>query len=194
MRTKEKIIEAAFELFSDRGYEATTTKNIAEKAGVNEVTIFRHFDTKKKLFRRTVERHIEEGTEMFVEEIPESTDDMDEDMMRLGMKIHEGIKKSGDFHRLLLSEYDRDPELFQKTADSREKFVEVLSDYLEEAKKKGKIRKDLDTKVAAHSFLSFFLFNLTEKAFLEDRTIIKINKQEIKEHINIFLEGIENDD
>lgn len=44
-----KIIEAAAEIFSSKGYAAASTSEIAQKAGVAEGTIFRHYKTKKDL-------------------------------------------------------------------------------------------------------------------------------------------------
>ncbi len=44
-----KIIEAAIDIFSEKGYAATSTSEIAQKAGVAEGTIFRHYKTKKDL-------------------------------------------------------------------------------------------------------------------------------------------------
>lgn len=48
---KDRILEASLELFSARGYSAVTTKAIAEAAKVNEVTVFRLFGSKDRLFR-----------------------------------------------------------------------------------------------------------------------------------------------
>jgi AcrR family transcriptional regulator len=44
-----KIIQAAIETFSEKGYAASSTSEIAQKAGVAEGTIFRHYKTKKDL-------------------------------------------------------------------------------------------------------------------------------------------------
>jgi AcrR family transcriptional regulator len=44
-----KIIEAAVEIFAEKGFAATSTNEIAQKAGVAEGTIFRHYRTKKDL-------------------------------------------------------------------------------------------------------------------------------------------------
>lgn len=44
-----KIVQAAIEIFSEKGYAATSTSEIAKSAGVSEGTIFRHFKTKKEL-------------------------------------------------------------------------------------------------------------------------------------------------
>ena len=52
--TKGKLIKAAKELFEINGYAATTTKEIAHMAGVSEVTLFRHFETKRNLFEKII--------------------------------------------------------------------------------------------------------------------------------------------
>lgn len=57
-KTSEAILKAALELFSKKGYSNVTTKEISEKAGVNEVTIFRHFKSKEKLFEEVFEQFI----------------------------------------------------------------------------------------------------------------------------------------
>lgn len=44
-----RILQAAIEIFSEKGYAATSTSEIAQKAGVAEGTIFRHYKTKKDL-------------------------------------------------------------------------------------------------------------------------------------------------
>jgi AcrR family transcriptional regulator len=47
--THQRLIRAALELFSSRGYHDTTTAQIAKKAGVAEGTIYRHFPSKQQL-------------------------------------------------------------------------------------------------------------------------------------------------
>ena len=49
--TGQKIIDAAMSLVRDKGYMATTTKDIANSAGVNECTLFRKFQNKKSIER-----------------------------------------------------------------------------------------------------------------------------------------------
>jgi len=50
MTTKQiRIVQAAIDIFAEKGYSATSTSEIAQKAGVAEGTIFRHYKTKKEL-------------------------------------------------------------------------------------------------------------------------------------------------
>jgi AcrR family transcriptional regulator len=51
---RELVLEAARELFSSHGYPSTSTKRIAERAGVAEALLFRHFGSKAQLFREAV--------------------------------------------------------------------------------------------------------------------------------------------
>lgn len=53
--TRQRLIHTALELFASQGVTATTTKQIAEAAGVNEVTLFRHFGSKHGLLLAVIE-------------------------------------------------------------------------------------------------------------------------------------------
>jgi len=55
---QKAIIKAAVELFSEKGYAATSTREIAQRAGVAEGTIFKQYPTKKDLMLRITERII----------------------------------------------------------------------------------------------------------------------------------------
>jgi AcrR family transcriptional regulator len=53
--TKTRLLEAALDLFAEKGVRETTTKAVAERAGVNEVTLFRHFGNKHGLLLAVME-------------------------------------------------------------------------------------------------------------------------------------------
>ncbi len=53
--TRTRLIEAALELFTTKGVTETTTKEVAERARVNEVTLFRHFGSKHGLLLAVME-------------------------------------------------------------------------------------------------------------------------------------------
>ena len=55
MTTKEKIAQAALELFSVRGYEAVSVRDIAGAVGIKESSIYNHFKCKQAIFDALVE-------------------------------------------------------------------------------------------------------------------------------------------
>ncbi|NGN63682.1 TetR family transcriptional regulator [Streptomyces sp. A7024] len=66
-----RLEQAALELFGERGYDATTVKEIAERAGLTERTFFRHFaDKREVLFGGTT---LQDGLVGTLAEIPEDT-------------------------------------------------------------------------------------------------------------------------
>ena len=62
-----QIIEAAFAVFGENGYEATRISHIADRAGISSGTIYTYFTDKKDLFRATVQ----EGWKRFLAQIDE---------------------------------------------------------------------------------------------------------------------------
>ena len=52
--THERILAAAAQIFAEQGYIRATTRAIAAAAGVNEVTLFRHFGSKKNLAQAAI--------------------------------------------------------------------------------------------------------------------------------------------
>lgn len=60
--TQQRIIDAALDLVSHVGYKSTTTKMIAQKAGVNETTIFKNFQSKQVLLDTAFKQHTKQIT------------------------------------------------------------------------------------------------------------------------------------
>ena len=55
MSTKERIVEEALTLFSSRGYQGTSVKNIADAVGIKDSSLYKHFKSKKEIFETIVE-------------------------------------------------------------------------------------------------------------------------------------------
>ncbi|HEX6090679.1 MAG TPA: helix-turn-helix domain-containing protein [Gemmatimonadales bacterium] len=55
--SRERLLAAAARVLADQGFAGTTTRRVAEEAGLNEVTLFRHFGTKERLLAEAVRAH-----------------------------------------------------------------------------------------------------------------------------------------
>src|SRR5689334_25430768 len=75
------LLDAARELFARRDYRATTTREIAEAAGVSEYLLFRHFGSKAGLFREALVApftiFLDEFRATWQTVVPEETDEQD---------------------------------------------------------------------------------------------------------------------
>jgi len=112
MSARERILKASFELLSEKGFAGVCTREIAQRAGVAEVTIFRHFTNKENLFRQTTQRH--SSIPALATVIPSILD----------KPIHEGIpilvdaflarmSDNRSWIRIFQMELQRDPEVFR---------------------------------------------------------------------------------
>ncbi|MEB3367955.1 TetR/AcrR family transcriptional regulator [Saccharopolyspora mangrovi] len=69
--TKEALLQAASELFTERGFSATTVRDVAARAGVNQALLFRYFGSKQELFAAVLTRNNEQViAELSAEELP----------------------------------------------------------------------------------------------------------------------------
>ncbi len=101
---RAQIIDAAIALFGRHGFKGTTTRALAEAAGVSEATIFKHFPTKDDLYASTFERRTFVGTAQLVAELQGYVDAGDDEGMlqRLIQAILHGYEEDRDLHRMLL--------------------------------------------------------------------------------------------
>ncbi len=77
--TEEKILDAALKIFAKKGFDAATTRAIADESGFTEMTLFRKFGTKKNLFDEVMNRGnqlLEKGsTPLFIQKDVKNTRD-----------------------------------------------------------------------------------------------------------------------
>jgi len=102
---RDQLIDAATRLFSERGFEGTTTREIAQAAGMNEALIFRHFPHKEELYAAILEEKAREaGTEDWVADLRASakTGDDLEVLRRLMSLIMKHGRQDPQFLRLML--------------------------------------------------------------------------------------------
>jgi len=188
--TKTKILDAALELFSEKGFKATTTKSIAEKAEVNEVTLFRYFESKEKLFLAVIDREAMVRFEIIQHEI-EPSGNLVEDLAMIGSFMAEYMVERSSFFKLMALEVNRYPKIFDHIGTVPLAAIAMLGQYFDKAKENGLVRKDADTEVMAVSFFSFIFRILVVNAFLGEDLLMKKDRDEsMRDFAEIFVNGI----
>jgi AcrR family transcriptional regulator len=115
--TDDRILDAAMELFSDLGYAGTTTRAIAARAGVNEVTLFRNFGSKRNLFVAAIRRETDVSGEL--EEFPfEISRDLEEDLTTIGLRITEAMTSRAPLIRIMMTEASRDHMVWDSISET----------------------------------------------------------------------------
>lgn len=131
--TREKILAAALDLFSDKGFKATSTKSIADAAQVNEVTLFRSFKTKRLLYIE-VFYHFAITPEsinkpvFFKSQFFEQLHSFCLDITRLFLRNTKIIRMS-------IKDMERFPEITEELHTQPKILISMLSSFLSEAQK-----------------------------------------------------------
>lgn len=68
--SRQKLLDAAMRVFAESGFRGATTRRIAEEAGVNEVTLFRHFKSKTALINEAAQLYARRRTESALPDEP----------------------------------------------------------------------------------------------------------------------------
>jgi AcrR family transcriptional regulator len=137
--TRERLLEAARELFTSTGYHETTTPILASRAGVAEGTIYRHFPSKRALLNAAFQETQRWGA-MTVREVAAATGRPVGDRLKwLGRKWLERAEADPAWVRLMLGwKLPRELDEASKTAASD--FRQGLEHLIAIGKQEGSVR------------------------------------------------------
>ncbi|WP_077391743.1 TetR/AcrR family transcriptional regulator [Mobilibacterium timonense] len=90
LKTQQQVLQAAFECFKENGFDGTTIKDIADRAGVTRGAVYWHYSDKEDLYRAAVNLTMEKGdVAKYASELPTDMD-MEERLVDvLWMALHE---------------------------------------------------------------------------------------------------------
>ena len=194
---KQRILEAAIDVFSEKGFSRATTSEIAKRAGVAEGTIFRYFKIKKDILRGIFiqmislagEPVIIEGVgkillDTQIKDLREVLKSFIKDRLQLIESLYPMIK-------IIITEalYHEDiREAFFENVTS--KGVEIFNIFHRQMVERGLIRKNVDALAMARSIMgNIFLFIVTRQFFPEQFNR-KNTDEELDAVIDIIMYGI----
>lgn len=151
--TTERILAAATALFGERGYAGTTTRAIAEAAGVNEVTLFRRFESKAGVLRAIGERFAEQAAGFAAARQPDPGDTRATLLALARSEIASAAQNGGAAIRLAFDARTV-PEVAEILGEGPRRNMDALAAYMAERQNAGDLRQDLDSRVLAEAFFS----------------------------------------
>lgn len=201
-KRREQILQTAVELFSQRGFKGTTTKEIARAAGVSEAMVFRHFATKDELYGAILDnKNCSDGVHRFPweanDKLQKAIKQKDDFAVFYNIAFDALNKHQTDvgFMRLLfysaLEEHELADRFFH---DFIERVYEFIGGYVAERQREGAFRK-LDPRVAVRALLGMLIHHsLNNILWDKNRVILDISNEEAaKNFAEILLRGIRAD-
>lgn len=191
--TEQRILNAAMKVFSEDGFEGARTRRIAELAGVNEVTLFRKFQSKENILRVVMMKNrdivLQALDTVFLNE---NRANFQVNLHSLCENIMKIIEERIDMMIILIAESRKKPEIAGILAPVPEMILMRLTDYFEQQQKQGKMR-NVNPRVAALACISYFFYSNLLRRMLRDNNSSG-SKEEFEAFIDVFLNGIESKD
>jgi AcrR family transcriptional regulator len=190
--TQHKLLEATLKLISEKGYLGATTREIAKEAGVTELTLFRHFGSKEKLFEEVLNSYTFLPT---LRELLPHLDDLscEEALTQVATKFLLTMKKRKSMVKIMLSEVTRYPEkiraVYSKLVDD---VRSALAQYFRSLQQKGMFR-EVSPETAARVFLSILFAYFRNEEIVRGQEITRAKMQKnVREFVDIFMYGTVN--
>jgi AcrR family transcriptional regulator len=189
---KKQLLEIAMKLFSEQGFDGTSTREIAGAAGVNEALIFRHFRTKEELFWSVLSDRVERrGRNRRMRELVESGSDFREVLVAIAEILLDRTDDDTAVTRLLLYSALRNRELSDRffRTYGQEK-CELLAGHIRFGIEAGHFRV-VNPVIAARSFLGMIVYHyLVEEVFGVPHAQALSTRELAEQLVGIFLDGI----
>lgn len=193
---RDQILQVAVSLFSNRGFRGTTTKEIAQAAGVSEAMVFRHFATKEELYAAILDHKACAGSDSFepavmaADAIQRKDDRGVFESLALGaLNQHE---KDPEFQRLLLYSALEKHKLSQMFFDEFvRKVYEFLGGYIRERQREGALI-EIDPAIVVRCFIGMVMHHsLNNNLWDPKHRLLKISNEAAAKHFtDILLNGI----
>lgn len=189
---RHQILAVARDLFAHKGFEGTTTREIAAGANVNEAIIFRHFATKEELYSAVMDWTCRTSTWTFsLKDLLDKGEDVRTTLTELATIVLERRMADTTKLRLLLfsalEQHELSHQLFKTYIAG---YYETLSDYIRKKVEDGQFR-ETDPMLASRAFFSILIYHsLIQTLFGGDKLYKYDHKTVAESVVSLWLDGI----
>jgi AcrR family transcriptional regulator len=187
--TEDKLLRAATTVFAKRGVSGATTREIAQRAKVNEVTLFRLFRNKEELLRRVIVSSGQRFSDVFDAAPLESAADLRKTVENYARVYAQKLSENEEFVRTFMGELTRHLSLCRRLFDeggapTRQKFIA----YLRAAKRRGLVRRNLEPAMAADTLTGMILGGVMRRPLTSGHYELD---DYVKTCVKIYLKGLQ---
>lgn len=188
--THRRIIDAALETFAERGFIGSTTKEIARRAKVNEVTVFRLFKSKRALYAAVVgERSPLLAIKERVEPRPNET--LDELLLSTIKTVLRMLRSNKQIYFVLMNDAWRNPKT--RNVDYNvpvRRGIEFLSSFMSELMSARRLRM-MDPEIAAKGLMGAVQFYFITTEMMSNGPPTPSEEERIlRGFVSVFLDGM----
>jgi len=178
-----QLIEVAEHLFSVRGFDGTSVRDIAEEAGINTAMISYYFGSKEKLMEAIFELR-SANIRMKVENLlkDDSITPLDK-MFSLVDNYIDKILQSQQFHKIMICEQviNKNPVIVELVNNLKKKNLTIVGELIKDGQKKGAFKKNIDVAMLLNTMTGTAMQMLiSQQLYKEFNNLDKTDEAEFK--------------
>jgi AcrR family transcriptional regulator len=186
MTVRDELLDAAARVYAEAGYRGATTRRIALAAGVNEITLFRHFGSKDALLREALARSQDpNGAELLPEKPVDPTSEL---LIWAGSHITD-MRGRQALIRTCMGEFAEHPGLFVPENSGPVRAARALTQYLTRLRQRGLARAEFDPSAAAALLIGTLFADAMGRDIMPELYANRPDKA-LSEYIALFVRGI----
>lgn len=186
MELRDKILKAATELYAETGFRGATTRQIANKAGVNEVTLFRHFGSKTALLHEAIRCACQAP---LVDTLPEVPVDPRAELLEWATNHWTDLWARRSVIRTAMGEIEEHPELLPRENSPTACAGRALYGYLERVKTAGLATAPFSTSAATMTLMGTLFADAMSRDIMAFSYSLE-PEAAIAEYVDLFIRAI----
>jgi AcrR family transcriptional regulator len=186
MNVRDQLLAAAAEVYAEAGYRGATTRRIAQVAGVNEITLFRHFGSKEALLHEAIARA---GAELAYLALPDAPADPERELIdwARAQLLHMVDRRS--LIRTCMGEMEEHPDIISSIDKPPVRAAAALASYLGRLRERGLATAPFDAQVAA-AMLMGALFGDAMGRDIMPELFARDTETSLREYVRLMLRAV----
>jgi len=186
VNVRDQLLEAAARVYAEVGYRGATTRRIAREAGVNEITLFRHFGAKETLLSEAIARA---GAEIERVALPDDPRDPERELTvwARAYLAHLGDRRA--LIRTCMGEMREHPGVIASIDKPPARAASALAQYLRRLRQRKIATASFDERVAAAMLMGTLFGDAMGRDILPEMFARGVEVS-VREYVRLFLRGI----
>jgi len=158
---RQEILDAAFDVFAERGYHDAGVADIAARVGIGHSTFYRHFESKRDILEQVITTLITRAASALnADNAPDAATTLPEyraQVQRIAEALDEIASDLRVVRILLIEASGVDADLQQRVFGLFDFAINATAAYFNNGRDRGYLRADLDTTATAHAVVGMIL-------------------------------------
>jgi AcrR family transcriptional regulator len=186
MSVRDQLLDAAARLYAEAGYRGATTRRIAVQAGVNEITLFRHFGSKDALIREAISRA---GPSITPDTLPGTPREPFRELRDWARAHIAELRERRSLIRTCMGEIEEHPGIFSAESSRPAMAAKALSRYLQRLREIGMAKAPFDEGAASAMLIGVLFADAMGRDIMPD-LYSNDPEEALDQYVRLFLRAI----